>query len=186
MPSKCVLFSLALAILGCSSDEATPEARDCDAACRDRSASRSLRETMKLAYNLTLQGNPIGLQVETTRCPLGGSVAVTGFATSVAEQGATEVELKYELSRCAYLQRDDEAEENYDIVIDGVVNQRGTIAVQPSATTALLIEASALSLQGTVFDPPVPYAELDCAVQLAQNGNNLSGTWCTRRIGFDL
>jgi hypothetical protein len=185
--SKISLASFVWLILatGCG-DQEEPEPRTCDDECRDQVAARSLRETMKLAYNLTLQGNLVGLQVESTDCPLGGSAELTGFATSVAEQGATEVELEYRFEDCAYLQRDDEADENYDVVIDGIVRQTGIIAVQPTANTALLIEAASLAVAGTVFDPPESYVESECAVQLAQNGNNLSGSWCGRAMGFDL
>ena len=128
----------------------------------------------------------MGEQDETTRCPLGGSARVRGTATSVAEQGATEVDLIYELSACAYLQRDDEVDENYDITISGIVAEQGILAVQPTATTSLIFESDSISLEGTVYDPPVDYAELDCAFRFAQNGNNFAGTWCGRKVGFDL
>jgi hypothetical protein len=180
------LWLLLLPLAACGGPDEPEEPKTCDEACRDQIAARSLREVIKLVYNLTLQGNPVGLQVETTRCPLGGEAQVTGFATSVAEQGATEVTLKYELSRCAYLQRDDEVDENYDVVISGTVREEGVIAVQPTATTALLFEGDDVSVEGSVFDPPVDYSEADCAVRLAQDGQRLDGTWCGRKVGFGL
>lgn len=170
----------------CGGPDEPGEPKTCDAACRDQIAARSLREVIKLVYNLTLQGNPIGLQVERTECPLGGEAQVTGFATSVAEQGATEVKLSYELTECAYLQRDDEVEENYDVVITGTVREEGVMAVQPTATTALIFEGAGISVEGSVFDPPVDYAATDCDVRLAQDGQRLDGTWCGRKIGFGL
>jgi hypothetical protein len=181
-----MLLTLAATSTGCGGDDAATEAKPCDEECRDRSAVRSLREVIKVAYNLTLQGNDVGEQDETTRCPQGGNARVRGVATSVAEQGASELDLTYELNRCAYLQRDDEVDENYDITISGVVTEQGILAVQPTATTALIFESGSISVEGTVYDPPVDYAELDCAVHLAQNGNHFAGTWCGRKVGFDL
>lgn len=172
--------------LACGGDDAAPQAKPCDEECRDKSAARSLREIIKVVYNTTLQSNEVGEQDETTRCPLGGSAHVSGTATSVAEQGANELDLVYELSDCAYLQRDDEAPENYDVTISGVVSEQGILAVQPTATTALIFESDSISLQGTVYDPPIDYAEPDCSLRLAQDGNHLSGMWCGRKLGFDL
>lgn len=174
-----------IALSGCSADEAAPS-KTCDAECRDESAVRSLREVIKVVYNLTLQANRVGEQDETTRCPLGGSARVQGFASSLAEQGATELLLVYELDECAYLQRDDEPEESYDVVISGAVSEQGILAVQPTATTALIFEADSISLAGTVYDPPVSYAEPDCALRFGQDGNHFSGDWCGRRVAFDL
>jgi hypothetical protein len=175
---------LALALVACGEDEVQP--KSCDPVCQDEVAARSLREVHKVVYNHTLQGNFIGPQDESTRGPHGGSARVVGLANSVAEQGATEVELGYRLEECAYLQRDDDVDETYDIVISGDVGQRGILAVQPTVTTALLIASEGISITGEVFDPAVPYAEDQCAFELAQNGNRFAGTWCGRKIGFDL
>lgn len=173
-----------LALAGCGEDGQDP--KTCDDACRDRSAMRALRETMKLVYNLSLQGRPVGEQDETARCPLGGSARIFGTAYANPEQGATLVDLTYELDECAYVQRDDDAEESYDTVIDGTVRQSGIIAVQPSVTTALAIEADELSISGTVYDPPSAYDEQGCGVLLNQSGNNLGGIWCGRDVALTL
>lgn len=177
-------LSCLLLLVACGEDGQGP--RSCDDACRDRSAVRALRETLKLVYNLTLQGNAVGEQDERVSCPLGGSARVVGTAFSVPEQGATEVELQYQLVSCAYVQRDDDAEESYDTVIDGTVRQHGIIAVQPSATTALSMDADSLSISGTVYDPPVEYEERGCTVRLNQSGNQLGGDWCARRVALAL
>ena len=181
-----MLLTVAAASTACGGDDAAPEAKPCDEECRDKSAVRSLREVIKVVYNLTLQSNDAGEQDESTRCPQGGSARVTGVATSVAEQGATELDVTYELNQCAYLQRDDEVDENYDITISGVVTEQGILAVQPTATTALFFESESISIEGTVYDPPIDYAELDCAISFAQNGNNFAGSWCGRKVAFDL
>jgi len=152
----------------------------------DGIALRSLRETMKLVYNITLQGKPVGAQDETTPCPLGGSARVFGTATSNPVQGATEVELTYELSNCAYLELDDEPDETYDMTLDGTVTQSGTLAVQPTATTALLMRSDSVTLDGSVYDPPRDFHEENCVVDVAQSGNDLSGTFCGREAGVDL
>lgn len=172
-------------LFGCS-DPATATPADCDEACRHDTAVLGLRETLKLVYNLTLQGNPVGPQDETTPCPLGGSARVFGEATSNPRHGATEVDLTYELQACRYLRRDEEPDESYDLTITGTVRQLGTLAAQPSATTALILESDALSLTGSVYDPPIAYSQSDCRVTLGQNGNQLSGELCGNVVGVDL
>jgi hypothetical protein len=164
-----VLLALLSAPMACGTDESEAEIKTCDAACRDQSALRALRETIKVVYNLTLQANAVGEQDE-----------------SLAEQGATELALTYELDECAYLQRDDDVEGNYDVVISGVIVEQGTLAVQPTATTALIFESDSMSIVGTVYDPPYDYAEPACALRLAQNGNSFDGVWCGRKVGLDL
>lgn len=181
---RSVAAVLALTLLACQAEPPPPP--PCDDACTDGIALRSLRETMKLVYNITLQAKPVGEQDETTDCPLGGSARVFGFATSNPVQGATEVELTYELRDCAYIELDDEPEETYRMTLDGTISQSGTMAVQPTATTALFMESDSMSLDGTVFDPPREFREEDCVVDVAQNGNDLSGLFCGREVGVDL
>jgi hypothetical protein len=173
-----------LATLGCG-DEA-PAAPPCEQECQDAVAVRSLREVMKLVYNLTLQGKPVGPQEATTPCPQGGTAHVFGEATSEPVQGATEVTLTYELEACAHLERDDEPPENYSMTLTGSVKQQGIIAVQPTATSALVMSSESMTFAGTVYDPPLPYDEQGCAVQLGQSGSNVSGTICGRIAGLDL
>lgn len=177
-----VAFSLTL--LACQNEPPAPP--PCHEECTVGIALRSLRETMKLAYNLTLQGNPVGEQDETTDCPQGGSARVFGTATSEPVHGATEVDLVYELRSCAYIERDEEPEESYEMTIDGTITQKGIMAVQPSATTALLMQSDSVTLDGNVFDPPREFHETDCVVDVAQSGNDLSGMFCGREAGVDL
>jgi hypothetical protein len=179
-----VALPITLFLLACQAE--VPEPPPCHDECTDGIALRSLRETMKLVYNLTLQANPVGEQDETTDCPLGGSARVYGTATSEPVHGATEVELTYELRDCAYIERDDEPEESYEMTIDGTITQSGTMAVQPSATTALLMQSDSMSLHGDVYDPPREFHEDDCVVDVAQSGNDLSGMFCGREAGVDL
>jgi hypothetical protein len=180
-----VALCVALGALSCSSGP-TPEPQTCDEDCVHESGFRALRETMKLVFNITLQGNPVGEQDETTTCPQGGSARVFGNATSNADIGATEVDLTFELDGCAYLQRDDEPEESYDTTISGTVRESGVLAVQPSATTALLFSGEHISIEGTVFDPPIEYSVEECALEAGQNGNRIGGTLCGREIAFEL
>jgi hypothetical protein len=152
----------------------------------DTGALRSLRETVKLAFNLTLQGKPVGAHDLTVPCPFGGSVRVRGEAYSNPVQGATEVTLTYELAGCTYMQRDSEALENYGMALTGVLTQEGTIAVQPTATTALVMKSDSMSFAGTVYDPPVAYEAPGCALDVVQNGARLTGTICGREAGYEL
>jgi hypothetical protein len=171
-------------VLGCQNEP--PEPPPCDAACEDGIALRSLRETMKLVYNLTLQANPEGEQDESTPCPRGGRARIFGTATSNPVHGATEVELTYELDDCRYVEIDDEPVETYATTIEGTVTQAGVMAVQPTATTALLMQSSSVTVEGTVFDPPRLWQGEACALDVAQNGNDLSGLFCGREVGVDL
>jgi hypothetical protein len=177
-------LACSLLTLACTQDPDGVPA--CDERCEDGIAARALRETLKLAYNLTLQANPVGEQDETSDCPLGGRARVFGFASSNPVQGATEVDLTYELDRCAVIEIDEEANESYQMVIAGTLTQAGIMAVQPSATTALVMRSESTSLAGTVHDPPREYVALACAVEFGQNGNDLGGLLCGRSIGVDL
>jgi hypothetical protein len=174
-----------LLVLGCGSEQAEPSP-PCEQECKDGNAVRAVRETMKLVYNLTLQANPVGAQDELTLCPQGGGARISGEATSDSMQGATLVDLTYQFVNCKYIERDDEPDENYAITLNGTITQQGVIAVQPSATSALVIQSDAVSLSGTVYDPPLAYEETDCVLELGQSGNKVSGTICGRIAGADL
>ncbi len=185
MQARMFAACLTSTLIACA-DPPPPAPSSCDRACQDGTAARALRETMKLAFNLTLQGKPVGAHDVTVDCPNGGRVRVFGEASSNAAQGSTDVRIDYAFDGCAYLQRDDEANENYSMTFTGTVRQEGVIAVQPSATTALLMKAETLSLSGTVHEPAIEFAEAACSVQFAQNGSRLSGTLCERPVGVDL
>lgn len=180
-----LLTAAGSALAACGGDEGAAS-KPCDAACRDDVALRGVRETLKLVYNLTLQGNPPGAQDETTRCPAGGSARVFGEATSNPVQGATDVVLTYQLTACAYQRRDDDPDETYDLVISGSVLQEGAIVVQPSSSSALLMESDDLTITGTVYDPPLPFEATACHLEVAQNGDDVSGTLCGRPAGVEL
>jgi hypothetical protein len=171
--------------LGCGSEGSAAQA-PCEERCQDNVAIRAVRETMKFMYNITLQAKPVGAQDYSADCATSGSARIFGDASSVPEQGATEVELTYEFEECGYLERDDERDENYSVTISAVLTQRGTLAVQPSATTAIVIATDSLTLTGTVSDPPIDYQALACELTLAQNGDEVSGTICGREAGIEL
>ena len=182
--------SLLMAILiatscACGDGPAPPAPPPCDQTCKDGTALRALRETLKLVFNLTLQGKPVGSYDETVPCIRGGSARIFGSATSNAIQGSTEVELTYVLDQCAYVQKDDDEKENYSITVSGTVTQEGTLAVQPSSTTALLMKSDSITLTGSVYDPPDPYEAKECPLDIFQNGNRVAGTMCGREVGFD-
>jgi hypothetical protein len=158
-----------LLALGCSAERADPSP-PCEQECLDGVAIRSLRETIKLVYNIKLQGNPVGAQDETTPCPLGGSARVFGTASSNPLHGATEVDLTYELDACRYISVDRDPGENYDMTLTGTVTQLGTLAVQPNATMGLVIRSDAMTFSGKVYDPSKPYAEVACVVERGRAG----------------
>ncbi len=175
-----------MVLVACGSSGTAPAAAPCDVTCKDGVAVRALRETMKLVFNLTVQGKPVGPQDATTPCPLGGSAHVTGEASSNALQGASFVKLTYSLDHCSYLQKTDTPKETYAMAVSGTVTQEGTLAVQPSATTALLFASDGVTFEGTVYDPPIAYSDGPCRLSLAQNGNRLSGTVCGKTAATDL
>lgn len=186
--SRRSLFLSVVVALGCAcGDGPTPAAPPpCDQECKDAIALRALRETAKLAFNITLQGKPVGTYDVTTPCIRGGSARISGTATSNALQGSTDVKLTYVFDRCAYLQKDDDAKDNYSTTISGTLEQQGTMAVQPTSTTALLMKSAAITVTGTVYDPAEPYEAKECPLDVVQNGNRIAGTMCAREVGLDL
>lgn len=178
---------MTLLALGCGGGGNTAQATPpCDQTCKDTIALRALRETLKLAFNLTLQGKPVGTHDESAPCPLGGRVRVFGDAASNAVQGSTEVKLTYVLDQCGYLQKDEQAKENYSLVLTGTITQEGVLAVQPTSTTALRFASEAMTFAGTVYAPALEYQESGCNLTLGQNGNQLSGKMCSREAGLSL
>lgn len=181
-------LALASSVAGCSSDlgPAPPPPPPCELGCQDGIALRGMREGMKLVFNLTLQGKPVGAHDYTVPCPLGGLARIYGTATANAEQGATEVDLTYDINGCTLLERDDDVEENYELTVTGVVRQVGTLAVQPTSSTALSVTSDDLTVVGNVYEPPVPYEVRSCPVRLSQDGNRLAGYLCDRIAAVDL
>ena len=175
------------ALLGCGgAGSSAPTTPPCDDVCMDDVAITGFRETLKLAFNLTLQGKPVGFQDATAACPLGGSVHISGTATSNADQGTTEVNLTYVLDACAYSQIDTDPTESYSLTVTGTAIEMGTLSAQPSSTTALTIDSSSMTLSGTVYSPALTYQATGCAITLGQNGNDLAGTLCGRTVGATL
>lgn len=183
--SRLIASLVALSCAACGAQD-PPKAPPCERECQDAVALRALREMAKLVYNLKLQGQPVGPQDATTPCPLGGQARVFGEAYSNALQGSTEVELSYVFETCRYLSRDDEPGENYDMTLDGTLSQVGTLAVQPTASTALVMASESMSFEGSVYDPPLPFSEVECPVSLGQSGNSLAGFICNREAGLEL
>jgi hypothetical protein len=174
---------LVVCLVACgSAGNSPPPPPPCDAKCQDETAIRALREVIKLAYNITLQGKAVGDHDESSPCPLGGSVRVVGNATSNAVQGSTFVNLTYTFTNCSVLQKDATPEQNYKVTITGSISENGTLAVQPSSTSAATLKSDALSIEGTVYDPPSVYSADKCPVTLGQDGARISGTICGRDV----
>jgi hypothetical protein len=172
---------------GSNAGNSPPPPPPCDQKCADGDALRAMREMLKLAYNVTLQGQPVGQHDVTTNCPFGGKARIYGTATSNALVGATEVQLTYEFHTCAYQRTDTDPDQNYAITLDGSTTENGTIAVQPSATTSLTFKSDGMTFSGTVHDaPPKDFNENGCAFELVQSANHLSGKLCGRDAAVDL
>jgi hypothetical protein len=182
-----VLAIASLVACGGGGAGSAPKPPPCDAACQDGVALLSLRDAIKLVYNLTLQGKPVGPENEMLPPPgcLPGTASVSGTATSNADQGTTTVNLTYVFSHCALPPNlDSDPTQTFNLTLDGTITEVGTIAVQPPSTTALEFTSASFSLDGTVYDgPPLPYMQNACTLKLVQDGNNLSGTFCGRDAG---
>jgi len=181
-------FVSSVLALACGTSASTADAAPpCDQACQDGIALRSLREGMKFLYNAELQGKPVGPQDATVPClPGGGSAHVFGTATSNAVQGSTEVHLTYVLDHCVYSQTDTDPLRNYSVTFNGTVTETGTISVQPTSTTALVISSDALDVIGKIHVPTIDYAASACKLAISQSGNKLSGELCGRTAGVSL
>jgi hypothetical protein len=182
-----LLASALAAACSNSAGRQPPPPPPCEQECKDKVVLRAVRESIKLVFNLTLQGKAVGHHDETVPCPKGGRARVVGDATANAQQGATVVHLTYVLDKCGYEVKTDKPEETYALTASGSIQEDETIAVQPSSTTALVIKSDALDLAGTVYDPPIDYKDGACKVDVTQAGNHLSGATCkTNPIGLDL
>ncbi|HEY8042339.1 MAG TPA: hypothetical protein VIF15_21195 [Polyangiaceae bacterium] len=163
-----------------------PPTPACDATCLDAVALYGMRMTMKVVYNVTLQGQPVGAQDRNAPCPQGGSVHVHGTATSNADQGTTVVALTYDFAQCHVTQVDSDPTHAFDLTLTGSITEQGDLAVQPSSTTSLQLQSGAMTLGGQVYSPGIDYSADACALTLGQDGNNLSGTLCGRPAGVTL
>ena len=189
MTNPRLLLVLSLLTAGCGAGSHPAPAPACEQACQDGVALRGLRTIIKFAFNLTVQGRPVGAQDATQDClPSNGNTGkahVFGSADSNADQGSSFVNLSFDFQACAYpAAPDPSAEQNFDITVAGQISESGTLAVQPSTTSALLFHSDSVSITGTVYDPPIDYAASDCVLDLNQDGNELSGTLCGRAAGF--
>jgi hypothetical protein len=179
-----------LLTLGCGAGPRPAPAPPCDQACQDGVALLGLRSAMKFAYNYKIATQPVGAQDAMTPCysedgSQGGTVHIFGDAEVNAVQGASLVSLSYDFENCLFsAPPDPTADQNFSLTLTGVVTEQGTLSVQPTATTALDLESTAVSVSGTVYDPPVPYSVSDCALSVLQNGNAVSGALCGRSAGF--
>lgn len=181
---------------GGGGDDAGPP--PCDQSCKDGVAILALRDAIKVVYNVTLQGQPDGPQNQMTACPLGGSATVSGTAQSNAG-GTTIVALTYVFKACEYSETDTDPTHTFQLTLEGTVNETGSISAQASSTTSLTFvspameqdagaasQSGAMSFSGTVYSPTSKYTEKDCALQLGQDGNEISGKICDRDAGTSL
>jgi hypothetical protein len=173
-------------VAGCSSSASDELPPTCSLHCEAATAVRAVRETMKLVFNLSLQGNPVGEQDETVACPDGGSAHLTGQASADSERGTTKVGLAYDFQDCRYEQLSSHPSSSYALSITGRVQQSGVLAGPAQTTTALVLESEILTLQGTLYDPPLEYHAEECVLSVIQEGDRVSGTLCDLVVSVDL
>jgi hypothetical protein len=133
---------------------------------------------MKFAFNMTFQKEPVGFHDLTTDAFLHGSARVFGSAFADGEQGVTDVNLTYVFAQAVYPKKDNEPDENYIMGLDGTITQVGKIAIQPSSPTALKMKSESVTFAGKVYDPPIEYPLTECALEILQNGNSVTGEFC--------
>jgi len=179
-----------LTVIGCGAGPHPDPPPPCGQLCQDGVALRGLRSAIKFAYNYKIATQPVGAQDAITPCysedgSHGGTVHIFGDATVNAVQGASIVSLSYDFQSCLFsAPPDPSADQNFSLMFTGLVTEQGTLSVQPTATTALILESTALSISGTVYDPAEQYSATDCALSVLQNGNAVSGALCGRYAGF--
>jgi len=183
--SAAIFATLAFSCSG-SVGNGPPPPPPCDQSCMDATVLLAVRNAIKLMYNRTLQGKPVGMQDQMAPCPLGGTAHVTGTATSNANQGTTSVELTYAFESCAYSATDTDPNQTFAITLTGSIIESGILSEQPSSTTALQFQSASVTVTGTVYTPPIHYEADACALDLGQNGNGVSGTLCGRMAGVVL
>jgi len=180
----------ALILFGCGAGPSPAAPPPCEQLCQDGVALRGLRSAIKFAYNYKIATQPVGPQDALTPCysedgSQGGTVHIYGDATVNAIQGASIVDLSYDFKDCLFsAPPDPTANQNFNLVFTGLVTEQGTLSVQPTATTALELESTSVSVSGTVYDPPVQYSASDCLLSVLQSGNAVSGAFCGRNAGF--
>jgi hypothetical protein len=175
-----------LALSSCSAGNRPPPPPPCDQSCMDATALLALRNAIKLMYNRTLQGMPVGMQDKMADCPLGGTAHVTGTATSNANQGTTTVGLTYAFESCAYSATDTDPSQTFSVTLTGSIVESGVLSSQPSSTTSLRFQSTSVTITGSVYTPPIHYEADACALDIGQNGNDVSGTLCERMAGVTL
>jgi hypothetical protein len=179
-----------LIVIGCGAGPKPAPPPPCEQRCQDGVALLGLRSAIKFAYNYKIATQPVGAQDAMTPCVSedgshGGTVHIFGDATVNAIQGASIVDLSYDFDQCLFsAPPDPTADQNFSLMFGGLVTEQGTLSAQPTATTAIKLESSSVSISGTVYDPAVQYSAADCALSVLQNGNDVSGSFCGRNAGF--
>jgi hypothetical protein len=170
--------------IGCGGNPPAAPA-PCEQACQDGVALRALRVGMRLAYNFAIAAKPEGMQDVTAPCIPTGNVHIVGSAESNAMLGVSQIDLTYTFTNCKNPSvKSTTPERNYDLTMNGVVNQKGMLAMG-GPTTSLVFSGTGLTLSGTVYDPAIMYDVMDCALVANQDGNNVTGLLCDRKAdGF--
>jgi hypothetical protein len=174
---------------GCGGNPPAPPP-PCDLQCQDGVALRALRVGMRLAFNFGVAAKPVGKQDVTVPCIPTGNVHIVGTAESNAALGTSTVDLTYTFTDCKNPSiKSTMPERNYDVVMNGVVNENGSLAMG-GPTTSLNFVGTGVGIVGTVYDPPSKYPpddhpETDCELKAKQDGNTVDGFLCGRQVdGF--
>jgi hypothetical protein len=183
-------FAASLALcLGCGGRAPAPPA-PCDQGCQDGIALRALRVGMRLAYNFAVASKPVGMQDVMVPCLPSGNVHIVGDAQTNAMLGSSQVNLTYTFTNCQNPSpKSTTPDRNYNLVINGVVNENGMLAMG-GPTTSLIFIGTGLTFVGTVYDPPIGYPDADaapmpCDLKANQDGNTMTGMLCGRMVdGF--
>lgn len=177
--------SCASSYVTCSASSSGPpgtyQPRTCDQPCQDYLSGLGLDATVWLTYNQNVAGKPSGSIDQTGRCPLGGTVHITG-TTSVASDGTNTLHLVFDLAGCANSGGTYSLTFSGSVAVDGTLNSSGA-----SQVTSVTITASSMTVSGSLKyrdDPPI---EETCDVSVTQQdslrgSSSLDGQVCGREF----
>jgi hypothetical protein len=150
----------------------------CDAACQDYELAFATDNASWLLYNENVAGRPGGSVNVTARCPLAGTVVVSG-ATTVASNGVQMVQLTFNLTGCTV------SATTYALTFDGAIHMTGTFTsdVQNDITfssDALAVDGHLLVLNAPMVNEMCPVSVTDTWDHDPNNRTWLNGAVCGR------
>ena len=151
----------------------------CGKQCQDYLTGLALTDTVWLVYNENIAGHPAGNSDVVARCPLGGSVHITG-TTSVASDKTTTAHLKFDMTNCS------NSSSLYSLTFTGAVSMDGTFRSGADKFTAVTWSTDSIVVKGALkfYDNPdiAETCELSETQQDSSSTQALNGRVCGREF----